>query len=145
MMKEYLITQEKPTDSITATICLNFDNKNINLYNAINSKNSSLLQQLKNELVYSIPIDSRRLILNENIQKVQNKNSNDNKILVFITIIPPITNNNIERNTISVIKDLNELVKQKKYNLILNKSIAKFLDENYGVQKICKYKTLLYL
>jgi hypothetical protein len=112
---------------------LKFDNENINLYNEINSKDSPLLQQLKDELIRAIPIDSERLKINKKIQKIQS-----NSILISITIMPPTANDGIGRHTDSVLKDLNELIQQKKYNLISNGDITKFLDETYGVQAIRK-------
>jgi hypothetical protein len=53
--------------------------------------------------------------------------------------MPPYINDGIERSTNSVLKDLNELIYQKKYNLLSSGDITKFLDENYGVQIIRKY------
>ncbi|PKY46478.1 hypothetical protein RhiirA4_402532, partial [Rhizophagus irregularis] len=50
--------------------------------------------------------------------------------------MPPATNDGTERNTDSVLNDLNELIQQKKYNLISSGDITKFFDENYGVQTI---------
>ncbi|PKK67179.1 hypothetical protein RhiirC2_752167, partial [Rhizophagus irregularis] len=50
--------------------------------------------------------------------------------------MPPATNDGTERNTDSVLNDLNELIQQKKYNLISSGDITKFFGENYGVQTI---------
>ncbi|CAG8677371.1 23170_t:CDS:10 [Rhizophagus irregularis] len=125
---------EKSADQVTIAARLNFDNENINLYNEINSKDSPLFQQLKDELVQAIPIDSKRLKISKKIQKIQNKITNS--VLISITIMPPATNDGTERNTDSVLNDLNELIQQKKYNLISSGDITKFFDENYGVQTI---------
>jgi hypothetical protein len=90
-------------------------------------------------MVKAIPIDPKRL---EIYEKVQNENTN-NQVLISATIMPPSTYNGIERNTDSVIKDLDELIKQKKYNSLLNDDIAKFLDESYGAQTLRKLYLLL--
>jgi len=112
---------------------LSFDNENNNLFNKISSKNDdTIFQNLKDELVQAIPIDSERLIINE---KVDNTN---NQVLISGTVKPPAMNNGIERNTNSVLIDLNELIKQKKYNQISNYEITNFLDENYGAQILRK-------
>ena len=126
---------------MTITARLIFDNENIDLYNEINSKNSPIIQQLKDEILHTISIDPKRLIINN---KVQYENINDeNSVLISITIKPSDTshgiNNEIERNTDSVLKDLNELIQQKKYNLMSSGNITKFFDENYGVQIIRKH------
>lgn len=96
-----------------------------------------MFQQLKDELVQAIPIDSKRLKISKKIQKIQNKITNS--VLISITIMPPATNDGTERNTDSVLNDLNELIQQKKYNLISSGDITKFFDENYGVQTIRKH------
>ena len=99
----------------------------------INSKNNHIiLQNLNDELVQAIPIDPKRLIINE---KVDNSN---NQVLISGTIKPPATNNGTERNTNSVLMDLDDLIKQKKYNQISNYEITKFLDETYGARILRK-------
>lgn len=133
-------------DQVTITARLIFDNENINLYNEIDSKNSPIFQQFKDEILQTISIDPKRLIINK---KVQYENINDeNSVLISIIIKAPDTNNGIingiERNTDSVLKDLNELIQQKKYNLMSSGTITKFLNENYGVQIIRKHY-ILYL
>ncbi|PKC04909.1 hypothetical protein RhiirA5_486847 [Rhizophagus irregularis] len=135
---------DKSTNQATFTVRLNFDNKTIKIYNEINSKDSPLLQQFKDELVQAIPVDPKRLTIEKTL-KIQNENSIF--VLIFITIMPPYINDGIERSTNSVLKDLNELIYQKKYNLLSSGDITKFLDENYGVQIIPnfweKYKVML--
>jgi hypothetical protein len=118
---------------VTFTARLKFDNKN-DLFNDFNSKNNSVFQRLKDELVRVIPINSERLIINE---KVQNEDTNS-QILISVTIKPPTKNDGTERNTDSVLRDLDEMIKQKKYTIISNGDITKFLDENYGVQILRK-------
>jgi hypothetical protein len=133
-----IITFLHSIDQVTVTARLILDNEN---YKKINSKNSRkfILQILKDELVQAIPIDPKRLELHE---KVENENTN-NQVLISATIMPPSTYNGNERNTDSVLKDLDELIKQKNYNLISNGNIAKFLDEYYGAQTIRKSYLLL--
>jgi hypothetical protein len=121
-------------EKVTLTARLKFDNGNDNLFNEFNSKNNPVFQKLKDELVQAIPINSERLIINE---KVQNENANS-QISISLTIMPPTKNNGAERNTDSVYKDLDEMIKQKKYNNLSNGDITKFLDETYGVQILRK-------
>lgn len=92
-------------------------------------------------MVQAIPIVPERLKLNE---KVQNGDTN-NQVLISATIMPPSAYDGNERNTDSILKDLDELIKQKKYNLISNSNITKFLDEYYGAQTLRKLYLLLYL
>lgn len=92
-------------------------------------------------MVQAIPIDPERLKLDE---KVQNENTNK-QVLISATIMPPSEYNGNERNTNSILKDLDELIKQKKYNLISNGKITRFLDEYYGAQTLRKLYLLLYL
>ncbi|CAB4487773.1 unnamed protein product, partial [Rhizophagus irregularis] len=100
---------DKSTNQATFTVRLNFDNKTIKIYNEINSKDSPLLQQFKDELVQAIPVDPKRLTIEKTL-KIQNENSIF--VLIFITIMPPYINDGIERSTNSVLKDLNELIYQ---------------------------------
>jgi len=123
---------------VTVTTCLNFGNENINLYNEINSKNSSLFQQLNNKLSQVIPIDPKRLKINKKIQ-----NENIFLILISVTIMLSTTNDGIERNMNFVLLDLNELIQQKKYNLISSRGITKFFNETYGIQTIYKHFYIL--
>ncbi|GES72586.1 hypothetical protein GLOIN_2v1769303 [Rhizophagus clarus] len=136
-----LETPEKSTDQITITVRLNFDNKTIKKYNKINSKDNPLLQQLKDELVQVIPIDPKRLMIEKTLTT---QNENSISILIFITIMLPYMNDGIERSTNSVFQDLNELIQQKKYNLLSSGNITKFLDENYGTQIICKHFYIIF-
>jgi hypothetical protein len=94
-----------------------------------------LLETLKDELVRAIPIDPERL---EIYQKVQNEYT-DNQVLISATIKPSYTINSGERNTMSVLNDLDELIKEKKYNIISNGNITKFLDSDYGAVTLRKY------
>ncbi|PKK80479.1 hypothetical protein RhiirC2_768042 [Rhizophagus irregularis] len=131
-----LETPEKSADQVTITARLILDDEN---YKKISSKNSRsiILQTLKDELVQAIPIDPERLKLDE---KVQNENTNK-QVLISATIMPPSEYNGNERNTNSILKDLDELIKQKKYNLISNGKITRFLDEYYGAQTLPDFWT----
>lgn len=86
-------------------------------------------------MVQAIPIDPKRLEIQE---KIQNEYK-DNNILFSATIKPTFTNNANERSTDSVLKDLDELIKKKKYNLLSNGNITRFLDTSYGANPLRKY------
>ncbi|GBC07285.1 hypothetical protein RclHR1_07360008 [Rhizophagus clarus] len=126
-----LNAQEKPADQATVTARLILDDEN---YKKINSKNDRLLifQILEDELVRAIPIDPKRLKFQG---KIQDENTN-NQVLISIIIMPPSKYDGNERNTDCILKDLNEIIKQKKYNLISYGNITRFLDENYGAQTL---------
>lgn len=93
-------------------------------------------------MVQAIPIDSERLKISKKIQKIQNKITKS--VLISVTIMPPATNDGTGRNTDSVLNDLNELIQQKKYNLISSGDITKYFDETYGVQTIRKHFLFLF-
>ncbi|RIA84002.1 hypothetical protein C1645_859937 [Glomus cerebriforme] len=132
-----LETPEKLADQVTFIARLIFDEKNIKFYEKITSKHNNILKQLKDELVQAIPIDPIRLKIHK---KVQIEDSNG-QVLISATIMPPTINIGTERSTDSVLKDLNELIQQKKYNIISNGGITRFLDENYGVIAIPDFWT----
>lgn len=86
-------------------------------------------------MVQAIPIDPKRLEIQEKIQDEYK----DNNILISATIKPIFTNNGDERSTESVLNDLDELIKKKKYNLLSNGNITRFFDTSYGASPLRKY------
>ncbi|GES85070.1 hypothetical protein GLOIN_2v1769303 [Rhizophagus clarus] len=123
-----LETSEKPADQVSIISRLKLNKE---YYKMINSADGHMiLTQLKDELVQAIPIDPKRLEIHNKIQDEYT----DNKILISATIKPSFTNNGDERNTDSVLNDLDELIKKKKYNLMSNGNITKFFDTSYGAK-----------
>jgi len=104
-------------------------------YNEFISPNTlpNMLDQLKKDLSETTPLDISRLIIDDKIQKV---NNDEKQILLSITVLPPENNDGSKRNTESIMKDLNELIKEKQVNPLSQGNITRFLDENYGAQLI---------
>ncbi|PKC70432.1 hypothetical protein RhiirA1_391338 [Rhizophagus irregularis] len=126
-----LETPDKPADQVSITSRLKLNKENYKKIDSIEDR-KLLIQTLKNELVQAIPIDPKRLEIQE---KIQNEYK-DNNILFSATIKPTFTNNANERSTDSVLKDLDELIKKKKYNLLSNGNITRFLDTSYGANPL---------
>src|SRR6266542_6655580 len=92
-----------------------------------------MLNQLKEDLSKTTPLDTSRLDIDDKIQKV---NNDEKQILLSITVLPSKNNDGSKRNTESIMKDLNELIKEKQVNPLSQGNITRFLDENYGAQLI---------
>jgi len=69
-----------------------------------------LVDQFKKDLDETTPLDLSRLVIDD---KIQNVNTDKKQILLSVTILSPENNNGSKRNTMSIMKDLNELIKEK--------------------------------
>ena len=125
---------------MTLSIQLKFDDE-IH-YNEFISPNTlpNMLDQFKKDLDETTPLNPSRLVIDD---KIQNVNTDEKQILLSVTILPPENNNGSKRNTVSIMKDLNELIKEKQVNPLSQGNITRFLDENYGAQLICIQYILL--
>ncbi|CAG8657932.1 12296_t:CDS:2, partial [Funneliformis caledonium] len=119
--------QDEPADQLILSIKLNFNNASTAYYDEINSQKFG---QLENELSKIIPINQTRLKIN----RIQNLNDDQNdQILISIAVNKPYLNDySMERNTESVKKDLDELIKNKDMNLISQEKFTRFIDKSYG-------------
>ncbi|CAG8524244.1 9186_t:CDS:2 [Funneliformis mosseae] len=129
--------QDQPSDQLILSIKLKFNDEMPGYYDEVNSQNTYIFGQLQNELSKIIPINSQRLEINH-IQNLNADRKDQKQVLLSIAVNKP-NNYSTERNTESVKKDLDELIKNMDFNLISQGNITRFIDKGYGAQPTRKY------
>ncbi|RIB00515.1 hypothetical protein C2G38_2147857 [Gigaspora rosea] len=99
-------------------------------FNSLSPKNKSeYLDQLKNELAHSVPIDSSNIVAISQFQ--WDKDVNNLQILLKFQILPGNNNTN-DLNVVKVIDTLNDLIVNRDVTAISRLSKSSNLDNKYG-------------